>query len=276
MKAFLTILLSELIILPAAALCFFPMKNQLRYSPLRIVLHVFLLFFPVAPLMSWITYHFSLNPNTVLLPMLAVFYVCYHRSLTVSPDRSFAIFAYVCALMALIGNFANGFDALCNPLSGANNFSLENSVFSLILSMTVTALLFYPVTKYGSILIDKLLLSRVWYTTVLISVLFFSINFLIRPQKYQTLYTNKVFLAFWGSLAIGNLLENAIAACGDVPEEKRFINLYIETPEKNEYLYITMSNSFIWKGADGKGTVSLHPPQREWHRAFVHCFHSRE
>ena len=43
------------------------------------------------------------------------------------------------------------------------------------------------------------------------------------------------------------MLENAIAACSDVPEEKRFINLYIENPEKNEYLYITMSNSFNGK-----------------------------
>ena len=386
MKEFFTILLNELLILPAAALCFFPMKNQLKYSPLRIVFLLFLLLFPVAPLMSWITYHFSLNPNTVLLPMLAVFYVCYHRSLTVSPDRSFAIFAYVCALMSLLCNFANGFDALKNPMSGANTFSMENSLFSFLLSVAVTALLFYPVAKYGSILIDRLLLPHVWYTTVLISALFFSINLLIRPQKYQTLYTNKVFLAFWGSLAmmtttlllltvifyfivsgilremetieknrmlemqqsqyikqqnymqataaerhnfrqtirtleslaeakdyeavekylkqyvnampkndvtgfcknhavnallnyyaesakaeqvslhfvidipdsckiddtdlcnvIGNLLENAIAACGDMPEEKRFINLYIENPEKNEYLYITMSNSFNGK-----------------------------
>ena len=68
--------------------------------------------------------------------------------------------------------------------------------------MIITALLFYPVMKYGSILIDRLLLPHVWYTTVPISILFLSINLMIRPQKYQTLYTNKVFLAFWGSLAM--------------------------------------------------------------------------
>ena len=61
---------------------------------------------------------------------------------------------------------------------------------------------------------------------------------------------------------IGNLLENAIAACGDMPEEKRFINLYMENPEKNEYLYITMSNSFsgkvrMAKGGNGIGLSSI-------------------
>ncbi len=386
MKEFLIILLNELIIVPAAALCFFPMKNQLKCRLSKLLLRMFLLFLIVVPLMAWATYHFSLKPNTVLLPMLLVFYVCYHRSLTVSPDRSFAVFAYICALMALLSNFANGFDALKNPMSGANTFSMENSLFSLALSIVVTTLLFYPFQIFGSILIDRLILPHVWYTTVPISALILSTNLLIRPQKYQTLYTNRVFLSFWGALTmmtttlllltvifyfivsgilremetieknrmlemqqsqyikqqnymqataaerhnfrqtirtleslaeakdyeaveiylkqyvntmpkndvtgfcknhavnallnyyaenakaeqirlhwvidfpdscrindtdlcnvIGNLLENAIAACRDVPEEERLINLYMENPEQNEYLYITMSNSFNGK-----------------------------
>ena len=39
---------------------------------------------------------------------------------------------------------------------------------------------------------------------------------------------------------IGNLLENAITACQDVPEGERSIKLYIENPDQNEYLYIAM------------------------------------
>ncbi len=392
MKMFLIILLHELIIVPASILCFFPMKNQLKCRVYKLILRMLIMFCLVIPVMAWITYYFELKPNAILLPMLIVFYACYQRSLTVSPDRSFAVFTYVCALMSLLGNFANGFDALNNPMSGANTFSMENSLFSLVLSLVITALLFYPVMKYGSILIDRLLLPHVWCTTVPISILFLSINLLIRPQKYQTLYTNKVFLAFWGSLTmmattlllltvifyfivsgilremetieknrmlemqqsqyiklqnymqattaerhnfrqtirtleslaetkdydaiydylkkyvntmpknditgfcknpavnallnyyaesaktehislhfvidipdfckigdtdlcnvIGNLLENAIAACGDVPVEKRFINLYMENPDKNEYLYITMSNSFSGKVRMSKG-----------------------
>lgn len=386
MNGYLTILLQELIIVPAAALCYFPMKNQLKYRLSRLLLHMLLLFLLAVPLMAWTTWHYALKPNTVLLPMLLVFYICYHRSLTVSPDRSFAVFAYVCALMALLSNFANGFDALKHPMSGANTFSMDNSLFSLALSILAAALLFYPFQRFGSILIDRLVLPHVWHTTVSISALFLSINLLIRPQKYQTLYTNKVFLAFWGSLAmmittlllltvifyfivsgilremetleknrmlemqqsqyikqqnymqataaerhnfrqtlrtlerlaeardyaavenylkqyvnampkndmtgfcknpavnallnyyaenakferirlhwvidlpdacgisdtdlcnvIGNLLENAIAACGDVPEEERLIHLYVEHPEQNAYLYIAMSNSFSGK-----------------------------
>ena len=41
-----------------------------------------------------------------------------------------------------------------------------------------------------------------------------------------------------------NLLENAITACRDIPEEERNIKLYMENPDQNEYLYIAVSNSF--------------------------------
>ena len=392
MTEFLTILLHELIIIPAAALCVFPMKNQLKYSLAKMALRMLILSFISVPLMAWATWHFSLKPNTVLLPMLMMFYACYHRSLTVSPDRSFAVFAYVCALASLLSNFANGFDALKNPMSGADTFSMENSLFSLILSLAFAALMSYPLLRFGSILIDRLILPRVWYMTVPISALFLSINMLIRPLKYQTLYTNKVFLVFWGLLAmmtstlilltvifyfivsgilremdtieknrmlemqqsqfikqqnymqataaerhnfrqtirtleglveakdyetveeylkqyvnampkndvtgfcknhavnallnyyaenakseqvalhwvidipdscriddidlcnaIGNLLENAITACKDVPEDDRSIHLYIENPDQNEYLYIAVSNSFDGKVRMAKG-----------------------
>ena len=392
MMEFLTIFLHELIVIPAAALCFFPMKNQLKYSLAKMALRMLLLSVIFVPLMAWVTYRFALKPNTVLLPMLMVFYVCYHRGLTVSPDRSFAVFSYVCALMSLVSNFANGYDALKNPMSGANTFSMDNSLFSLMLCMAFAALMFYPFQRFGSILIDRLILPRVWYMTVPISALFLSINLLFRPQKYQTLYTNNVFLAFWGALAmmtttlllltvifyyivsgilremetieknrmlemqqsqyikqqnymqataaerhnfrqtirtleslakakdyealekylkqyvgtmpkndvtgfcrnhavnallnyyaenakseqialhwvidipdscriddtdlcnvIGNLLENAITACRDVPEEDRIIKLYIENPDQNEYLYIAVSNSFSGKVRMAKG-----------------------
>ena len=392
MKEFITILLSEMIIVPSAAMCYFPMKNHLKYSYTKIILHTFFMLLIALPLMALVTYHFSLYPNAMLLPMLLIFYILYQKSLTITLDRSVAIFAYVCALMSLISNFSNGYDALKNPMSGANTFSIDNSLFSLILSIFVAALFFYPVTKYGAELIDRLLLPHVWYTTVLISMLFLSINLLIRPQKYQTLYTNKVFLAYWGSLSmmivtlllltvlfyfivsgilretqaieknrilemqqsqyikqqnymqataterhnfrqtirtlaslaeandyetlstylkkyvlslpqndvtgfckntavnallnyyaenaksknislhfsinipdscriedtdfcnvIGNLLENAITACSNVETENRFINLYIENPDMNEYLYITMSNSYKGKFRITKG-----------------------
>lgn len=68
---------------------------------------------------------------------------------------------------------------------------------------------------------------------------------------------------------VGNILENAITACGDIPEKDRFIRLII-SEEQNRELYIALSNSFngtvrqikdrylsTHKGGNGIGLLSV-------------------
>ncbi len=68
---------------------------------------------------------------------------------------------------------------------------------------------------------------------------------------------------------VGNILENAITACGVVPEDKRFIRLALSAEQGNE-LYLAVSNSFggrlrqigkryfsTHKGGNGIGLVSI-------------------
>lgn len=199
---FFNALLSYLAAVPAAALCFFPMKNQMKSSPKKLLRYALPMLFFSLPALSFLTCFLNAAPNTFLYPMLIAFFLCYHESLTVHISKSLAVFFYVCTLMSILSNFANGFDALINPYSGADTFSMAGSIFQLILSITAALLLWYPFTKYGSIVTDHLGAPHVWYTTVILSTLFLSVNILIRPKKYQTLYTNNVFLAFWSILAM--------------------------------------------------------------------------
>ncbi len=68
---------------------------------------------------------------------------------------------------------------------------------------------------------------------------------------------------------VGNILENAITACLDIPEENRFIHMVI-SEEQNSELYIAVSNSFsgklrkkgdrylsTHKGGNGIGLISI-------------------
>ena len=68
---------------------------------------------------------------------------------------------------------------------------------------------------------------------------------------------------------VGNILENAITACLDIPEERRFIRMVI-SEEQNRELYIAVSNSFsgslrkkgdrylsTHKGGNGIGLISI-------------------
>ena len=199
---FFEALLSYLASIPAAALCFFPMKNQLKSKPGKILRYTIPVLALSLPALAFLTCYFKTAPNTFLYPVLIAFFFCYHESLTVHISKSLAIFFYVCTLMSILSNFASGFDAIINPYSGADTFSMAGSGFQLALSIAAALLLCYPFTRYGSVLTDRLNTPHVWYTTVILSALFLSVNILIRPQKYQTLYTNKVFLAFWGILAM--------------------------------------------------------------------------
>lgn len=199
---FFKALLSYLITVPAAALCFFPMKDQLRYEPKKLLRYALPVLSISLPMLSFLTCCLKTAPNTLLAPLLIVFFFCYHESLSVHISKSLAIFTYVCTLMSILSNFAYGFDALMNPYSGADTFTLSGSVFQLALGTAAALLLFYPFTRYGSIVTERLNLPIVWYTTVILSAMFLSVNILIRPIHYQTLYTNKVFLAYWGVLAM--------------------------------------------------------------------------
>ena len=200
-RTYVITLLSFLSIIPAGILYFLPMKNQIKLKGLRAAfMRILLPQLAAIPLTAYFTCRFSLHPNTLFFPMLIIFFLLYHLCLTVHISVSLAIFMQVCALMSIFSNFANGFDALVNPYSGCNTFSMENSLFQLALSGLFLLVFAYPVQKFGSYLVDSLNMPHIWYTTLLISGLLIGINLLIRPLQYQTHYTNKVFLAFWGSL----------------------------------------------------------------------------
>ena len=184
------------ILIPAAILCYLPMKNQLRYGvskTLRFASPVLLVFLL---LLSWLTCYFDTSPNTFYFVFFVLFFICYHKSLTVPVAKSLTTFVYVCALMSLFANYAIMFDAWLHPDSGADTFSLESGLFQLGLGLVVAAISYFPVTRFGTVLIDSLNLPIVWYITLILSGIFLAINVIIRPLHYETLYTNNVFRVY--------------------------------------------------------------------------------
>ena len=206
MREYITVLLSNYLLIPAAAMCLFPMRNQLRYSWRGTLNHLALLFVIALPVEAWLTWRFTLGSNALTLPLVTLFFLCYHRSLRVHLSKSLAVFTCVCAWMSIISNLASAFEALYHPHSGANDFSLEGDLFLFGLSTLLALLLYYPLSRYGSRLVDQLNYNRVWYTTIPVSGIFLILNVLVRPLKYETLYVNRVFLFFWLALPMFLLL----------------------------------------------------------------------
>lgn len=81
---FLASFVQFLVLIPAALLCYLPMKTKLRYSPARtagLFGLVYLFFIPAA---AWILTIFHIGANAVMFPVIAIFFLFYWKTLNVS------------------------------------------------------------------------------------------------------------------------------------------------------------------------------------------------
>ena len=134
--------------------------------------------------------------------MLVLFFILFHLSVRTTFCQSLAVFVFVCTLLSFSANFANGYDAVRYPQATAFVARLDTNLFHLSVSLLMLVLLAYPLSRYGSFLIDSLTAPNIWYMTVLISGTFLGLNILIVPHKHETLYVNRIFLIFWSILGI--------------------------------------------------------------------------
>ena len=193
-------ILSHAAIIPAQLLCLFPVRNQLRFTPARTLGLLALLDLVLFPLSSFFIFRYSLNANSILFPLLLVFFTAYHLSLKCSISKSLAVAIAVCALMSALSNITCAIESRVAPDSGANILTVESALIQFSLNAAAAGLLYYPLKKYGARLIDSLDISAVWYMTIPFSLLILGINLFNRPLKFQTLFVNNVFRAFLVSI----------------------------------------------------------------------------
>ena len=201
--SYLAELTSYLPVLPAVFLCYLPVKNQLNFEKKRIFIYVLLSFLFLVPTASYLTCRYSLNENFLTLPLLVLFFLLFHFTIRTSFSQSLAVFVLVCALISFTSNFTNGYDAIRYPAATAFVARLDTNLFHFVLSLAALLLLAWPLSHYGSFLIDSIPDSNVWNMSVLISGIFLGMNILIIPHKHETLYVNRVFFIFWSLLVIG-------------------------------------------------------------------------
>ena len=166
---YLTAVLSNSVVLPAAAMCIAPMLHQLRCNARVLFIRMAAVCTVPVAFLSYLQCRFELSPNTVLLPMMILLFIAYHLSLKVHISKSAAVFVYVSAVMSVFANSTNAVDALINPEACAYTLTEENAVIQLAVSTLGAVLFFFPMRKYGSYLIDSLDINRIWYIAVLFS-----------------------------------------------------------------------------------------------------------
>ena len=194
-------MLYYLAVIPAMAVWLYPMKYRLRYPIRKIILHMAVPSLILIPAGAFLYVRTGIESDIIFYGILIILFFSYHKNLDVHISKSLSVFLWDSVLTLILSNFAHGFDAVKNPSIGVETVTLDYAAFFLTLHILAAVLLFYPLTKYGSILIDRLNLPGVWFMTIPFSLIFLAENLLVRPRHYVTLYTNNIFLAFWSVLA---------------------------------------------------------------------------
>ena len=197
MESYLTEFFCYCIYFPAALLCYLPMRNQLKYGAKKTLIGMGLLLCVSVPLLALIDAAWSVGYNVLLMPTMLVFLFIYQKTLKTPFCQTLAVFVLVCALLSFNSNFANAFDAFLHPTATIEDYSLEAGAFQFGLNVAFAAVLFYPLAKYGSWLIDHFRIRKVWYIATAVSAVFLIFNILIVPQRYETLHVNNMAKVFF-------------------------------------------------------------------------------
>ena len=196
LQDFFTSLLTYLTMIPAAVLCLAPVQNHFRFKKLHTILAAAGLISLLAVICSFSENYFSLDFNTLYLPVIVLLFIAYHKSLTLHISQSLGVFVLVVAFYSFLVNFSIMFDALRYPDRLLVDFSLSASVFQFMISMVFAGITCYPMAKYWSFLIEHLQQVRIWMVSVLVSAIFFLFNLRMVVHRYSTLHTNLVGLAY--------------------------------------------------------------------------------
>ncbi len=182
-----------MILIPGALLCYLPMRNQLKYSPLRTFLMsgVGLTLSILAA--AGLILHADISTNTILMPSLVIFFLCFHHTLRVHIAKSLLVYTSVCAVMSFPLIFAYAYDAWKYPTATYRHFSAEACLFQLLIASIITLMLAIPNFKYYSWIVDHLHIPRVWYLSLVIPIAVVAMNILIIPKDYASLHVGRIF-----------------------------------------------------------------------------------
>ncbi len=196
MTAYLALLPQFLMLLPAAGLCYLPMKNRLRFSWKKTLAMCLVIFLPYAAIAAGLCLVWDLDVNFILIPSLLLFFVFYRYSVNVEFFCALSVYMGVCTLMTFPAQFAYGFDAWLYPTSGAAAFSMWGAMFQFGLSCLLAGALAVPCWRIYTKLVEQLSDSWVWCPLLAVHGFLFLFNLLMIPHSYSNLYVGRMFPMF--------------------------------------------------------------------------------
>lgn len=193
LKDFLYEMIQFLVLIPAAVICYLPMKNQMKYPIFQIsvcIAGILCIFIPLGAALSLL---FECDPNNIIFPMLVILFTFYQFTVKTDFSRSLAVFVFSCVLSSFPASFAYAFDAWLHPDGTSADFSWQAGLFQFAVTIALTLCLVIPLYKYGNKLIVTIKIPVVWISIVTVSFIFLLLNIAMIPHNYYTLYVGRCF-----------------------------------------------------------------------------------
>lgn len=192
MKELLRPMAELAVVLPAAVLCYLPMKGRTRARPRTLALALPPLLLLWCALGGALCYAMGWSTRPLLLLTALAGGFAYSRSLTLSPLKSISVMLGVCGIFSCMRGIATVLDACLSPRNAGSWFTLEAGLFLNLLCWGLVALVAYPATHAARKLLDEDRIAQTWYVFWTLPLVFIGLNAFIAPLDYQTLYTGRM------------------------------------------------------------------------------------
>ncbi len=180
----------------AEIMCFFPMRGHLRRGVSGTLLSVFLPQIGIIAATSFAALRLGIQPQHAGVIAFVLSFLMYRFSIDVHITKAAGVYIYVHSIIAILSALANGCDAFIHPELGAAYYTMSGSLLRLLFITVFAAAAFYPVKKYGTVLVNILSSPQIWVSASLIPGILLILNYVLNVQTYSTLFVNKVFIAF--------------------------------------------------------------------------------
>lgn len=176
-----------LAILPAAFLCYIPMKNQIRFPWRHLVWQCsIILIIGVVYLGLAFRYFEGITQNLPLAIYLIFCFLYYCWTVYAERLQCLAVFTTVCTMYAIPSYAAIYISSMAYIRYAQDNAVLEG-LFQTGLILVITPLVGYVLWKYGGFIVDRIKNRWVWGIASIVNVLFFAVLCIMVPQDESLL-----------------------------------------------------------------------------------------
>ena len=179
-------IIGSLVIIPAAYMCYLPMRNQLRFSKKRVMRDCGILFVLSVVAMIGMEHLFKGASNTLLfVPFLIIFCLYYIYSTRASISQNLGIFCAVCALAAVASELAYILYVICFQQDATSDNNLIVNLIQLGFVVLLVCMFYRPLKQNGVYMVDNLRIDWIWICTIPVSVIVFVTLVLAVPMIFK-------------------------------------------------------------------------------------------